>query len=120
MVHHGPPMPCSPYIALRARYHRVGYAYCYYQCVAPLPAHTATGPDRHTTAFAWYPRVPLPALMTAISTAAVLLASCAEVKWLGYVHAYGHCPSSLLVGPGDARVLPLSRFRGHRDTAVPP
>ena len=50
----------------------------------------------------YYPRVPLSALSTAIFRAAVLLASFAEVKWLGYVHARRHYPSSLLVGPGDA------------------
>ena len=112
MVHHGPSMPCSPYVALHAPNHRVGYACYYYQCVAQPPARTATGPYRHTTVFAYYPQVPLSALTTAISPATVLLASCAQVKWLGYVHACTLCPSILFVGPGDAPLLPVSPFSG--------
>ena len=112
MVHHGPPMPCSPCVALHARNHRAGYACCYCQCVAPPPTRTATGAYRHTTAFAYYPLVPFPALTTAISSAALLVASCEEVKWLGYVHARRHWPSILFVRPEDAPILPLSCFRG--------
>ena len=106
MVHHGPLMPLYPYIALQARNHRLGYAYCYSQCVVPPPARTSTTPHQDT-GYAHYPRVPLIALTAANAPVAVLLATCAEVKWLGYVHARRHCPSSLLVGPGDAPVYAL-------------
>ena len=106
MIHGGPLTSCSPYIVLRARCHRVGYACCFYMCVAPVPIRTAAGPYRHTTASAHYLRVPFPALMTATSPAAVLLVSRAEVRWLGYVHARG--------------IIPLVCSKGQRDTPTPP
>ena len=110
MVHHGPLMPRPPYTALKACNHRLGYASCYCQCVAPPPACTATAPYRHTAAFAYYLRVPVSMLTTDISPAAALLATCAVVKWLAYVHARRHFPCSLLLGPRDAPIPPFGVF----------
>ena len=70
------------------------------------PAPPAPPPRRLArtlgAAYAPYPRVPHFAPTTAIAPAAVLLAMCAEVNRLGYVHARRQSPSSLLVGLGDA------------------
>ena len=71
-------------------------------------------------AYALDPQVPHTAPTTATAPAAVPLVTCAEVNWLGYVHARRQCPSNLLVGPRDVPVRPLSCFRGQRDTLVPP
>ena len=59
-------------------------------------------------------------MMTATALAAVPPVSCAEVRWLGYVHTRRRRPSSLFEGLGDAPVPPLSCSRGQRDTLVPP
>ena len=59
------------------------------------------------------PRVPLPALMTATSPAAVRLVSRAEVRCLGYVHTHRHYPSSLLDGSEEHRSTTMSLPRGY-------
>ena len=86
-----PPPPYSPACSLLL-------IFCL--CDAPPPVRTADGPYRHTTALAHYPRVPFPALMTTTSPAAVLLASRAEVRWLGYVDGAGITPLVCLRGQG--------------------
>ena len=76
-----------------------------------IPPHRRDGP---------LPQAPSPTFRRATALVAVPPVSCAEVRWLGYVHACRHCPSSLFEGPGDAPVPPLSCSRGQRDTPVPP
>ena len=66
------------------------------------------------------PQVPSPTFMTATAFAIVTPVSCAEVRWVGYVHVRRCRPSSLFKLPGDALVPPLSCCRGQRDTPVPP
>ena len=92
----------------------------------PLPAqrHTAYSHRRQAIpphrGHGVLSQVRSPTFMTATALVAVPPVSCAEVRWLGYVHARRHCPSSLFQGPGDSPLPPLSCSRGHRDTLVPP